>query len=86
MMVKHILDERCYADFISTSICNMLMPFHSYFQSGVSNFLLGRYDAALVNFEDAMAYLRMNQNMYAFVSFLIEIDIYRLNFGLPQQL
>jgi len=35
----------------------------AYFQSGVSNFLLGRYDAALVNFEDAMAYLRMNQNI-----------------------
>ncbi|KLO17704.1 hypothetical protein SCHPADRAFT_900448 [Schizopora paradoxa] len=35
----------------------------AYFQSGVSNFLLGRFDAALVNFEDAMAYLRMNQNI-----------------------
>lgn len=33
----------------------------AYFQCGVSNFLLGRYDVALQNFEDALLYLRGNQ-------------------------
>ncbi|TFY56521.1 hypothetical protein EVJ58_g7591 [Rhodofomes roseus] len=31
-----------------------------YFQSGVSNFLLGRYDLALRDFDDALLYLRGN--------------------------
>ncbi|KAG1728355.1 hypothetical protein EDD22DRAFT_930256 [Suillus occidentalis] len=33
----------------------------AYFQSGVSNFLLERYDIALQNFDDALLYLRGNQ-------------------------
>ncbi|KAG8221351.1 NADPH oxidase regulator NoxR [Butyriboletus roseoflavus] len=33
----------------------------AYFQCGVSNFLLGRYDLALLNFEDAYLYLRGNE-------------------------
>ncbi|KAF8839437.1 hypothetical protein BDN67DRAFT_905562 [Paxillus ammoniavirescens] len=33
----------------------------AYFQAGVSNFLLGRYDLAFMNFEDAHLYLRGNQ-------------------------
>lgn len=33
----------------------------SYFQCGVSNFLLGRYELALKDFEDALLYLRGNQ-------------------------
>ncbi|KIK91687.1 hypothetical protein PAXRUDRAFT_830619 [Paxillus rubicundulus Ve08.2h10] len=33
----------------------------AYFQAGVSNFLIGRYDLALTNFEDAQLYLRGNQ-------------------------
>jgi len=37
----------------------------SYFQCGVSNFLLGRYDRASKDFEDALLYLRGNQSMYA---------------------
>ncbi|KAI6029472.1 hypothetical protein PISMIDRAFT_110208 [Pisolithus microcarpus 441] len=35
----------------------------AYFQCGVSNFLLGRYDAAYANFEDAYVYLRGNQSI-----------------------
>ncbi|KAI5981299.1 hypothetical protein EDC04DRAFT_2874991 [Pisolithus marmoratus] len=35
----------------------------AYFQCGVSNFLLGRYDAAYANFEDAHLYLRGNQSI-----------------------
>ncbi|KAG1878898.1 hypothetical protein F4604DRAFT_1754786 [Suillus subluteus] len=34
---------------------------NSYFQCGVSNFLLSRYDVALQNFDDALLYLRGNQ-------------------------
>jgi neutrophil factor 2 len=37
----------------------------SYFQCGVSNFLLGRYDRASKDFEEALLYLRGNQSMYA---------------------
>ncbi|KAG1737866.1 uncharacterized protein EDB91DRAFT_1139519 [Suillus paluster] len=33
----------------------------AYFQCGVSNFLLSRYDIALQNFDDALLYLRGNQ-------------------------
>lgn len=33
----------------------------AYFQCGVSNFLLNRYDVALQNFDDALLYLRGNQ-------------------------
>ncbi|KIJ65836.1 hypothetical protein HYDPIDRAFT_27064 [Hydnomerulius pinastri MD-312] len=33
----------------------------AYFQCGVSNFLLGRYDLAFTNFEEALLYLRGNQ-------------------------
>lgn len=33
----------------------------SYFQCGVSNFLLGRYDLAYKDFEEALLYLRGNQ-------------------------
>ena len=35
----------------------------SYFQCGVSNFLLGRYDLASKDFEEALLYLRGNQSM-----------------------
>lgn len=35
----------------------------AYFQCGVSNFLLGRYDAAYANFVDAYLYLRGNQSI-----------------------
>jgi neutrophil factor 2 len=34
-----------------------------YFQCGVSNFLLGRYDLASKDFEGALLYLRGNQSM-----------------------
>ena len=37
----------------------------SYFQCGVSNFLLGRYDRSSKDFEQALLYLRGNQSMYA---------------------
>jgi tetratricopeptide (TPR) repeat protein len=37
----------------------------SYFQCGVSNFLLGHYDRASKDFEEALLYLRGNQSMYA---------------------
>ncbi|KAF7980806.1 hypothetical protein HWV62_36412 [Athelia sp. TMB] len=36
----------------------------AYFQCGVSNFLLGRYELALKDFEEALLYLRGNQAMY----------------------
>lgn len=35
----------------------------SYFQCGVSNFLLGRYDLSSKDFEGALLYLRGNQSM-----------------------
>jgi len=35
----------------------------AYFQCGVSNFLLSRYELALQNFEDALLYLRGNQTI-----------------------
>ncbi|KAI6148448.1 hypothetical protein BKA82DRAFT_4137113 [Pisolithus tinctorius] len=35
----------------------------AYFQCGVSNFLLGHYDAAYANFEDAYIYLRENMSI-----------------------
>lgn len=35
----------------------------AYFQCGVSNFLLGRYDLALKDFDEALLYLRGNQNI-----------------------
>lgn len=35
-----------------------------YFQCGVSNFLLNRYELALKDFEEALLYLRGNQAMY----------------------
>jgi len=35
----------------------------AYFQCGVSNFLLGRFDFALKDFEEALLYLRGNQNI-----------------------
>lgn len=43
-----------------------LTPFSlcRHFQCGVSNFLLGRYNAAYANFEDAFLYLRGNPAMY----------------------
>jgi hypothetical protein len=33
---------------------------------GVSNFLLGACDVALEDFEEALLYLRGNQNMYVY--------------------
>jgi len=39
----------------------ILTLLRSYFQCGVSNFLLGRYELALKDFEDALLYLRGNQ-------------------------
>lgn len=39
-----------------------------YFQCGVSNFLLGRYDLASKDFEEALLYLRGNQSMYVLLS------------------
>jgi neutrophil factor 2 len=35
----------------------------SYFQCGVSNFLIGRYDLSSKDFEEALLYLRGNQSM-----------------------
>ncbi|KAK2464292.1 hypothetical protein APHAL10511_003749 [Amanita phalloides] len=35
----------------------------AYFQCGVSNFLISQFDLALENFEDALLYLRGNQNI-----------------------
>jgi neutrophil factor 2 len=56
-----------YALIVWTSICRSAFtdafPFNRYFQCGVSNFLLGRFDYALKDFEEALLYLRGNQNM-----------------------
>ncbi len=47
-------------------LLSFLIPIvSSYFQCGVSNFLLGRYDRSSKDFEDALLYLRGNQSMYA---------------------
>jgi len=48
---------------------------YSYFQCGVSNFLLSRYDLALQNFEDALLYLRGNQNMLVLYLLPIYIEL-----------
>ena len=40
---------------------NLLL--YRYFQCGVSNFLLARYDLAFKDFEEALLYLRGNQAM-----------------------
>jgi hypothetical protein len=42
-------------------VCDLIFDIHSYFQCGVSNFLLGRYDFAFKDFEEALLYLRGNQ-------------------------
>lgn len=41
----------------------------AYFQCGVSNFLLQRYDRAMKDFEEALLNLRGNQAMYVYTSF-----------------
>jgi len=46
---------------LSCLILNLF--FFSYFQCGVSNFLLGRYDLSSKDFEEALLYLRGNQSM-----------------------
>jgi len=45
--------------------CFSLLSNSSYFQCGVSNFLLGHYDRSSKDFEEALLYLRGNQSMYA---------------------
>lgn len=44
------------------------MTIPSYFQCGVSNFLLARYDLAYKDFEEALLYLRGNQAMSVVIS------------------
>jgi hypothetical protein len=39
-----------------------------YFQCGVSNFLIGRYELALKDFDEALLYLRGNQTMFVLFS------------------
>ena len=41
--------------------CVLTFDIHRYFQCGVSNFLLGRYEFAFKDFEEALLYLRGNQ-------------------------
>lgn len=48
----------------STALFLMTINF-SYFQCGVSNFLLGHYERSSKDFEEALLYLRGNQSMYA---------------------
>lgn len=46
------------------SLCRLRLLFRiRYFQCGVSNFLLARYDLAFKDFEEALLYLRGNQAM-----------------------
>jgi len=45
----------------ATSLDNFLAV--AYFQCGVSNFLLSRYELALKDFDEALLYLRGNQAM-----------------------
>jgi tetratricopeptide (TPR) repeat protein len=40
---------------------------YRYFQSGVSNFLLGQYETAFREFDETLLYLRGNQTMYVFL-------------------
>lgn len=47
---------------------SLITPASRYFQCGVSNFLLARYDLALLNFEDAYLYLRGNEAMSVLTS------------------
>jgi neutrophil factor 2 len=47
--------------FISSS--SLALSSYRYFQCGVSNFLLERFELALNNFEEASQYLRGNQDM-----------------------
>jgi len=55
---RMLLSQPCGVRALTTSsLCR-------HFQCGVSNFLLGRYNAAYANFEDAFLYLRGNPAMY----------------------
>jgi len=51
-----------------TPLSHSPLPVHSttssYFQCGVSNFLLGRYDLSSKDFDEALLFLRGNQSMY----------------------
>jgi len=50
----------------SLLLCTPSHPINfSYFQCGVSNFLLGHFDRSSKDFEAALLYLRGNQSMYA---------------------
>lgn len=46
----------------------LIAPVSRHFQCGVSNFLLQRYDLALLNFEDAYLYLRGNEAMSVLIN------------------
>ena len=52
-----------------------------YFQCGVSNFLLGRYELALKDFDEALLYLRGNQAMWVIIFFLRSVQ--RLSLRYP---
>lgn len=57
---KRVYGTLCVYGLLFTSL---IPPVSRYFQCGVSNFLLERYDLALLNFEDAYLYLRGNEAM-----------------------
>lgn len=50
------------------SFISLIPAVSRHFQCGVSNFLLGRYDLALLNFEDAYLYLRGNEAMSVLIN------------------
>jgi hypothetical protein len=61
------LDQYLAVAFVPAYISALGLPltaYHSYFQCGVSNFLLSKFDLALVDFEQAFQYLRGNENMF----------------------
>lgn len=47
--------------FIIQTLSNNAYLTYSYFQCGVSNFLLARYDLAYTDFDEALLYLRGNE-------------------------
>jgi tetratricopeptide (TPR) repeat protein len=58
LAIAYVISELCHFHLDLTKLLG-----NSYFQCGVSNFLLSRYDIALQNFDDALLYLRGNQAM-----------------------
>jgi neutrophil factor 2 len=62
VLTTTLLSRQCHPT--PPSMVSLSSANSRYFQCGVSNFLLGRYDLASKDFEGALLYLRGNQSMW----------------------